>query len=269
MRYGAMNFPVLPVLEEIETVGRMGMDFIELAMDPPQAHYRQLNRQMGNIHKALARHQLGLVCHLPTFVYTAHLTDAIRHASVKEVISALQTAHDLGAEKAVLHPGYIDGLARYVPQHALELAMQSLAEIYRRAQAKGITLCIENMFPHLGPFASPEDFDTIFQLFPQLKLVLDIGHANIGDEDGRRAVDFIARHGHRLEHLHVSDNSGQGDEHLPIGHGTVPFKAVARALYHAGFDKTVTLEIFGEDRGGLIKSRLALEKMFGPGHTPR
>jgi len=32
MRYGAMNFPVLPVLNEIDEIGQMEMDFFELAM---------------------------------------------------------------------------------------------------------------------------------------------------------------------------------------------------------------------------------------------
>jgi hypothetical protein len=40
MRFGAMNFPVVPVLDEIETFARLGFDYLELAMDPPMAHHR-------------------------------------------------------------------------------------------------------------------------------------------------------------------------------------------------------------------------------------
>lgn len=35
MQFGAMNFPVIPVLEEIDTIARLGFDYLELAMDPP------------------------------------------------------------------------------------------------------------------------------------------------------------------------------------------------------------------------------------------
>lgn len=269
MRYGAMNFPVVPVLEEIEAIGKLDFDFIELAMDPPQAHFGQLQQQKREILKALERFELGLVCHLPTFVYTAHLADAIRRASVNEMIASLETAGDLGAEKAVVHPGYIDGLATYVSDHAVALAMESIEKIGCRAQELGIALCIENMFPNLGPFAEPRDFAPIFQSFPELKLVLDTGHANIGDQTGRRVIDFIMQFGHRLEHLHVSDNSGYGDEHLPLGCGNIGFKAVARALRKVSYDKTITLEIFGEDRSELVGSRLKLAKILNPAYPPR
>jgi hypothetical protein len=42
MQFGAMNFPVTPVLDEIETFARLGFDYLELAMDPPMAHHSNL-----------------------------------------------------------------------------------------------------------------------------------------------------------------------------------------------------------------------------------
>ena len=35
MKYGAMNFPVKPILNEIGEIGDMGFDYVELTMDPP------------------------------------------------------------------------------------------------------------------------------------------------------------------------------------------------------------------------------------------
>lgn len=262
MRFGAMNFPVVPILEEIAAFGRMHMDYLELAMDPPQAHYGQIRQQKGRILDALERFNMGLVCHLPTFVYTAHLTDAIRYASLNEVTASLETAADLGAEKVVVHPGYIDGLAVHVPDHAMALALESLGKIYMRAETLGVTLCVENMFPRAGPFVEPEDFDPIFQAFPGLKLVLDTGHANIGDPTKKRIDQFISRFGDRLAHLHMSDNGGYLDEHLPLGYGNIGFRRVAKALRRVGYDQTVTLEIFDTDRSMLVKSRLKFEKIL-------
>ncbi len=262
MRYGAMNFPVLPVLDEIEAIGRLDLDFFELAMDPPQAHHGLIRRQKEKIIRRVERWKMGLVCHLPTFVYTAHLSDAIRQASVDEVISSLETACDLGAEKAVVHPGSIDGLAVYVPDFATSLVIDSLATIYRRAEELGISLCIENMFPGVGPFVEPEDFESIFASFPQMKLVLDMGHANIDDLSGHRAVRFITQFADRLEHLHVSDNFGRMDEHLALGEGSVDWKSIVRALGQAQYDGTVTLEIFDEDRSAVSRSRVFLDKLW-------
>ena len=33
MRYGAMNFPIKPVLKEIKALAGMGFDYVELSLD--------------------------------------------------------------------------------------------------------------------------------------------------------------------------------------------------------------------------------------------
>jgi sugar phosphate isomerase/epimerase len=264
MRYGVMNFPIKPVVEEINAAAALGMDFMELAMDPPCAHFSQLLEHKASIMAALSGHGLGLVCHMPTFVYAAHLTDSIRQASIGEIIASLEAAAELGAEKAVLHPGYIDGLAVSVMEDALGLAMDSLARFSDRAAALGLTLCIENLFPRLGPYTDPDDFEILLDAFPGLKFVLDTGHAHIGDDTGHRVVDFATRFRDRLAHVHVSDNRGQTDEHLPVGQGTVPFQAVIRTLAAIGYDDTITLEIFGVGAEEIKTSRHRLEQWFLP-----
>jgi sugar phosphate isomerase/epimerase len=262
MRFGAMNFPVRPVLEEIDAIGALQMDYLELAMDSPMAHHSLIREQKAAIRNALKRWNMGLVCHLPTFIYLAHLTESIRQASMQEALGALETASDLGAEKIVAHPGYIDGLAVHVLEDALNLGMAALEKIWLRSSQLGLTLCIENMFPRLGPFAEPEDFEPIFTSFPDMKLVIDTGHANIGDNSGHRLLDFIHHFGPRLGHLHVSDNNGRLDEHLPIGQGNIGFKAMARALKQIGYDGTLTLEIFSPNRADLVTSRRKLENIL-------
>jgi sugar phosphate isomerase/epimerase len=262
MRFGAMNFPVRPVLEEIDAFGALQMDYLELAMDSPMAHFSLIREQKDAIRRALERWKMGLVCHLPTFVYLAHLTESIRRASMQEVLGALETASDLGTEKVVAHPGYIDGLAVHVLDDAMNLVMAALEKIWLRSSQLGLTLCLENMFPRVGPFVEPEDFEPIFSSFPEMKLVLDTGHANIGDKGGHRLIGFIKRFGPRLGHLHISDNNGRSDEHLPVGHGNIGFKAVARALKGTGYDDTMTLEIFSPNRADLVASRRKLEKIL-------
>ena len=262
MQFGAANFPVRPVLEEIDALGALQMDYFELSMDPPMAHHSLIGEQKHAIQKSLKRWSMGLVCHLPTFVYMAHLTESIRRASVQEVLQALETASDLGARKAVVHPGYIDGLAVHVADHALALAMEGLEKVSARARQLGVVLCVENLFPRLGPYNEPDHFTSIFEAIPDLKFVLDTGHANIGDKSGRRVIAFIQRFADRLDHLHLSDNNGANDEHLPLGQGNINFKAVARALQDIGYDDTVTLEVFSKDRSELVKSRSKFSKLF-------
>jgi|GEM_PF-6608068 len=53
MLYGAMNFPVKPILEELEAISELGFDYLELTMDPPQAHYSIIRQQKKRLLKAL------------------------------------------------------------------------------------------------------------------------------------------------------------------------------------------------------------------------
>ena len=89
MIYGAMNFPVIPVVEEIQTFAELGFDYLELAMDPPEAHYTIVSENRSAITKTLENHGMGIVCHLPTFVSAADLTDSIRQASATEMKRSL------------------------------------------------------------------------------------------------------------------------------------------------------------------------------------
>lgn len=262
MRFGAMNFPVQPIFSELEAIGALGMDYVELAMDPPQAHHSQLREQKRQIRSALASSGMGLVCHLPTFVYTADLTESIRQASLKEVLGALETAAELEAEKVVLHPSYIGGLAVFVMQEAMAMAMETFEQFARRASALGLTVCIENMFPKYQPFVEPDDFIPIFNAFPHFKLVFDIGHAHMDDLSGDRIAGFLRRFGDRLEHVHISDNHGFLDDHLPVGKGSVDFDLFVRTLCQMGYDGTFTLEIFSRDRNDLMRSKQKLIKLF-------
>jgi sugar phosphate isomerase/epimerase len=262
MQYGAMNFPIKPVADELADIAALGFDYLELAMDPPCAHYSIIRQQMDSIVNALEECSLYIICHLPTFVSTADLTDSLREASLQEMFHSLEVAAELGSQKVVLHPGHIGGLGVYVKEAALARANDSLASIIGRAQALGLCVCLENMFPKCQAYFRPVDFVEILQRFPDLKLTLDTGHANIGSPEGRRILEFIEKFGHRIGHLHVSDNYGERDDHIPVGAGTIDFLKIVKALKKCGYDDSATLEIFTEDRRLLKKSRNRFEEIL-------
>ncbi|AOY58429.1 sugar phosphate isomerase [Desulfococcus multivorans] len=262
MQYGATNFPVKPVLEEIAVFGRLGFDYLELAMDPPLAHHTQVRREQAAVREALDRYGMGIVCHLPTFLSTADLTESLRRVSVEETTASLALAAELGAAKAVLHPSYMNGLSIHVPELWREHALDSLERIVSAGKSFGVQLCLENLFPKISPFSTPEVFGDVFERFPELAMTLDIGHAHIGEDGMPRILEFIKTFADRIHHLHISDNNGRRDEHLPVGQGSLDFNATAEALRRSGYDGTVTLEIFDPDRTTLVESRKALERLF-------
>ena len=255
MYFGAMNFPAMPVLDEIDEFARMGFDYLELALDPPLAHYTIIARDKGVITRALQDNGMGLICHLPTFVTTADLTESLRRASLSEMLNSLDLAAELGAGKVVLHPSMVSGMGVFVFEEVKKHALAFLSEMVDAAEEVAVKICLENMFPRNQLGVEPDYFEEVFRSFPTLDLTLDTGHANIGAVGGGRLQALAERFGERIGHLHFSDNHGIRDDHLGIGRGNINFKALVQHLKSIGYDDTLTLEVFDKDRRVLGESR--------------
>ncbi len=113
---------------------------------------------------------------------------------------------------------------------------------------------VENMGPRFG---SVDDFVGIFEAAQTVGLHLDVGHANMGRGRGQpnQAAELMAAFGARLTHVHLHDNDGILDLHLPLGTGTVDWPLVVRQLKAVGWDGTATLEVFAAERRYLDVSR--------------
>jgi sugar phosphate isomerase/epimerase len=262
MHFGAMNYPVRPLEEEIRTVASLGFDFLELSMDPPGAHVDDLRKGVASIRQGLADAGLGLVCHLPTFVSTADLSPRLRAASREECAVALEVASELGARRVVLHPSFFIGLGRHVPELSQRLATECLWELLPKGSALGLDVCLENMFSDGGWLSTAEDFAPVMETFPELRIALDMGHAHIrGGSDC--ALAFLRRYASRIGHLHVSDNWGQRDDHLPLGAGNLRIRPILAELKRMRSEAWVTFEIFSPDRDYLRISREKYVRHWG------
>ena len=261
MKYGAMNFPVKPLLQEIEEIGELGFDYVELTMDLPEAAPQKVLAQKKSILNLLNRYKMGITGHLPTFVWTSDLYDSLRKASLQENLEALEAAAELGIEKVVLHPGYITGMGKFVIDKAKRYGLESIEAILKKANSLDMTLCIENMFPQANFLTQPHEFQEVFEIFPEIRLALDIGHANLGG-DRNRAIEFIQRYGYRIGHIHANDNFGKEDNHLPIGAGIIDFDRIIKALKQTSYDETMTIEVFSKDRDYLRISKEKMKKIW-------
>jgi sugar phosphate isomerase/epimerase len=98
-----------------------------------------------------------------------------------------------------------------------------------------------------------------FELEPRAKFHLDVGHANLLCANGANIYDFIDQFKDRLYHVHVHDNRGgqdqHGDLHLGLGMGNIDWPRVVKSLKTAGYNKTVTFEVFGKNRTYLEYSK--------------
>jgi sugar phosphate isomerase/epimerase len=170
-----------------------------------------------------------------------------------EVFKALDFALQIGAEKVVLHPGYLTGLMTFAPDMGKGYASESLGKILQRAGGLGIVVCLENMFPRAGHMYRPEEFAEPLHQNPALMMTLDLAHANIRAPKGQTAAFVKVAYG-RIGHVHIGDNNGQEDEHLPVGAGRVDVAGGLAAIKASGYDRTMTLEVFSPDRDYLAMS---------------
>lgn len=262
MRYGMMNSPLTELDSEIAAVSGLGFDYLELTMDAPHADHLSVLANKAKVLAQLQRHGLGLICHMPTFVYLADLTEAIREASMRETMASLAAAREMACEKVVLHPWFVSGLGPLMAKTAREYGRKSLERLLDYGDELGITICLENLFPRAQSLVRPTDFATWLDSYPNLQLTLDTGHANLAG-GSRTILSFIEKFGDRIGHVHVSDNRGQHDDHLPIGAGNIDFPTVIGALRATGYDRTVTFEVFTADREFVRQCRKKFRELWG------
>ncbi len=95
---------------------------------------------------------------------------------------------------------------------------------------------------------------------PDLKFHLDVAHAFI--ENRMKGVsDYIEAFRERLVHVHIHDNHGKWDEHLPLGRGKIDFRNVARFLKEISYARTITFEVF-TSRADAVRSRESFKKQW-------
>lgn len=255
MRVGAMNHPARDLLSEIQWMGRMGFDFIDLTLEPPAAYVRRLD--LAAVRAALADHGLGIVGHTAYYLPLCSPFESVRRAAVDELKLCLEAFARLGARWMNLHPD------RQAPLHdrkfVIERNLQSIRELLMVAQEHGVGLMIENL---PGNFNTARQVSELLDPIPELGLHLDIGHANLLVELNC-TDELLASYGKRLRHVHLHDNKGgNADLHLPLGAGTLETEHYLRSLQAVGYDDTITLEVFSPDRRHLAYSLELLRRLW-------
>jgi sugar phosphate isomerase/epimerase len=88
----------------------------------------------------------------------------------------------------------------------------------------------------------PKDFDQLMDELrsPWIGRTLDIGHAHINDH----IEEFLRRPFARVFNIHLHDNLGAEDQHLPVGEGTIPWRVILPRIAREGYRGPLTFEFF-------------------------
>ena len=118
---------------------------------------------------------------------------------------------------------------------------EAVAAVAARAAELGQRIMVENMG---GGFGTPDELRPLLDAADNVDFHLDIGHANVRPYgQPNRLASLLEAFGDRIAHVHLHDNKGRYDDHLPLGVGTLDFRDSARRLRATGWDGTLTLEV--------------------------
>ena len=232
------------ILHALPLVRDGGFTLIEVCSFPAHLNYRNPD----HVHNAAdLMRRLGIEAnsfHAPFAdrIDISSLNGRHREESVREVFAACDAAHTLGARYLVLHPGpESDGKPRHEERYNRMLsAAASLNEIARRCHDLGVTLLLENMLPHLM-FGHTSDILFLLGAIRETNVgtCLDTGHAFLSG-DLRTVIHKLSGH---LRMLHVNDNLGDHDSHLPPGEGAIDWISLIRQLRQWRFHGPLILEL--------------------------
>ena len=163
----------------------------------------------------------------------AAIDPLVREVAKRRYLQAAALAKRYGAEKMVVHSGFIPLV--YYPEW---FAPQSAA-FWREFlnDVDGLTLCVENVME-----TSPDALRQIAEQVndPRLRICFDVGHAFCQSGDLAPWLDALAPYS---SHVHLHNNHGSSDEHLGLPDGTLDMAAVIRQLEALAPQATYTLEV--------------------------
>lgn len=219
-------------LDEAIAVSDMGFTLIEVSLDDPATVSGWIPRLL----EIKNTRGVSFLAHYPNEGNPFDV-NILQNEFLPRIKALMELSRKLDISKATLH-FWID--KRWAPAELIRDKLKILSSIVDNGSASGITVCLENLSER------SESFAPAFEAIPDLRMTLDIGHAQLL-ASRNTSFRFIEDHFSSIAHVHVHDNRGgttvKDDLHLPLGEGTVDYKAILTSLIRRGYNSTITMEV--------------------------
>lgn len=159
-----------------------------------------------------------------------------RELSQKRCEESCRLAQELGAERVIFHSGVHPFLRGGYLENWANVCAVFYAEL---AAAFDMEICVEN-----SQELDPTQLAMLLERTPdkRVKACLDIGHAHYSQAP---VTEWFDRLGDRIGAIHLSDNQGFFDDHLPLGQGSVNWAEADAMWRQLKLDCPLTLEVGG------------------------
>jgi sugar phosphate isomerase/epimerase len=253
------DFPEKGWEGEFQTAQQKNLSHLEVVVSYPHFGPSTYSpEQLEKIKRYSEIYRIPLILHLLPYSYDfpemgelrnkefdlSSSDEDIRQFSIDEVRKTLRIARELNARLVVVHAGKYTNIGDY--EERLGIARKTLEQIHPELQ--DVKLAIENMpitnnsgTPNTEIPSSAQDLITLVQGLENIGICYDIGHANtLGDPI--EYYDKLKQSG-KIWDMHIHDNTGKGDEHLPIGQGNIDFLGFVRQLQKDGYQGHFSIEL--------------------------
>ena len=177
-----------------------------------------------------------------------------RKYAINVFLDIINICAKLGMGPVTIHPGVIGPIQHWDRPRALKHTKDSLKTLANEAYDNSMLIALENM-PDMR-FTTCQTAEEIRQIMDGLKIGMcfDIGHAHT---TGQMSEMMMLKD--KFINVHVHDNEGQKDQHLPLGQGTADL-SVLREL--TGYKGNFIIEAKRPDMDEAVASKQYLEKLL-------
>jgi sugar phosphate isomerase/epimerase len=238
--------------EHLEQIAGAGFQGVEIFCTRSHFEY-SMKPEVRAMADALEAHHLQLVSmHAPTSRDLSAMRESGTPLSICEVervrrVEAMDelkrvidVADDLPYSRLILHMG---GARETADPRKRDAAFSTLEHLILHAHHAGVAICVENTTSEMGDPAYLRAFVDETRL-TGLRFNFDIGHAHLADfpEEERLERSFSPL-GELVSSVHLHDNHGEKDEHLPPYDGTIDWTSAVKTLRSQQTSLPIVLEL--------------------------
>lgn len=219
-----VNVPYPMLLARIEDVVARGLS-PEIVLDASTLD--KLDRKQAHrLAERLQREGLENTLHAPFRDLSPGGADPkVRTVTWERFNQTVELADIFRPKCVVFHPGYDPWRFQDHERFWLQHSVETWTAIVEKAERLNLTLAVENVFEN-----TPTTLVSLLQHVgsPHFRYCLDVGHLNVfGDVPLDHWVQIMSPY---VVEIHLHDNNGSRDDHLPIGQGSIDFPKLCRLV---------------------------------------
>lgn len=193
--------------------------------------------------EVLIDHGLTVTFHAPFMDLRPGAVDQkIRQASIERLMQVFDIAPFFRPNCIVCHPSFDDRYYVSTEEAWVENSLDTWGKFITLAEEMDTTIALENVYEK-----TPHQLCRLFRGLDAANLIFcfDAGHFNAFSN--RSFEQWMEELGPFLGQLHLHDNSGVADEHLPVGDGNFPFARLFSTVEEMKVRPIITLEPHTEE----------------------